>query len=354
MKNLVVLTCLIYLFVGCGPAATVEPESASGEIPPTTISMMTHDSFDISEETLAAFTEETGHTVEILRSGDAGEMVNKAILAKGNPLADVIFGIDNTFLSRALENDILVAYDSPALANIPDNLELNSQNRALPVDFGDVCLNYDIEWFETAGLSPPSNLDDLIDPAYEGLTVVQNPATSSPGLAFLMATVDAYGEDGYLDFWASLRDNGVQVTAGWEDAYYGNFTRYGGTAPIVVSYASSPPAEVIFADPPVDSAVTASVIGAKSCFRQIEFVGILEGSEHVKVAQEWVDFMLSETFQADIPLNMYVFPANENAALPAEFVEYAQIPDAPASLDTDLIARERENWIQAWTDIVLP
>lgn len=321
---------------------------------PTTLRLMTHDSFDISEETLAAFTEETGITVEVFKAGDAGQVVNQAVLAKDDPLADVLYGVDNTFLSRALENDIFVAYESAVAGDLRPDLRLDPENRVLPVDYGDVCLNYDKAWFAEQGLTPPQTLDDLVDPAYAGLTVVENPATSSPGLAFLLATVDTYGEEGYLDFWQALVDNDVQVASGWEEAYYGAFTAASdGDRPIVVSYASSPPAEVFFAETELSEAPTGTVIGDGACFRQIEFVGILNGTGNEEAAQKLVDFMLSPTFQEDIPLHMFVFPANDTAVLPEVFATYAEIPANPATLAPDDIAANREAWISAWTDVVL-
>ena len=343
MKKLLTLCVLLAIVViACGPAEVAGP---------VTLKLVTHDSFEISEETMTAFTEETGHTVEIVKQGDAGEMLNQNILSKNNPLGDVVFGIDNTFLSRALENEILLAYDSPALSNIPDSLKLDSGNHALPVDYGDVCLNYDKAWFADSGVEPPASLVDLADPAYAGLTVVQNPATSSPGLAFLLATIDAFGEDGYLDFWASMVANDVLVENGWSEAYYEAFSMYGGDRPIVVSYASSPPAEVFFGE--LDAAPTGTVISPHSCFRQIEFIGILDGTEHEAAAKQLVDFMLGTTFQEDVPMNMFVFPSNSEAALPDVFAEYAEIPDHPATVVPERISAERENWISAWTDVVL-
>ena len=250
------------LLAGCGPEGTPTPapgataegagatvESEEGE---RTLTVMTHDSFDVSDEVVAAFQEACNCQVQFLRSGDAGLMLNQALLSRGNPLADVIYGVDNTFLSRALEGDILEPYESPVLARIDDDLELDPSYHMLPVDYGDVCLNYDKAWFEEQGLAPPENLEDLVLPEYENLLVVENPASSSPGLAFLLATIDHFGETGdytYLDFWGELRANGVLVTPGWEDAYYGSFTYASdGDRPIVVSYASSPPVEVYFAE----------------------------------------------------------------------------------------------------------
>ena len=342
MKKIGLLLVLLLLLAACGPAE------------PVTLRLMTHDSFEISAETLEAFTADTGIQVEVFKAGDGGAMVNQAVLAKDDPIADVLFGVDNTFLSRALDNDIFVAYESPALADIPASLQLDSENRALPVDYGDVCLNYDKAWFAESDLEPPQSLADLADPAYASLTVVQNPATSTPGLAFLLATVGTYGEDGYLDYWQQLVDNDVLVTAGWEDAYWGQFSGASdGERPIVVSYASSPPAEVLFAEEPIDEAPTAAVVGDGACFRQIEFVGILSGTEHENEAQQLVDFMLSQTFQEDIPLNMFVYPANETAVLPDVFAEHSLIPDNPATVSPADITANREAWIEAWTETVI-
>ena len=326
---------------------------------PRTLQVMTHDSFDISEEIITAFEEEHDATVEILQAGDAGVVLNQAILSRDNPLADVLYGVDNTLLSRALDEDILVTYRSSLLEEIPDHLELDPLHRALPVDYGDVCLNYDKAWFAERGLTPPTGLEDLVKPEYRELTVVENPATSSPGLAFLLATVGHFGETGsytYLDYWADLRANDVLAVEGWEDAYWGQFT-YGsggeGQRPIVVSYASSPPVEVHFAETPFEEAPTAAVVGAGSCFRQVEFVGILKGAQNRKLAQDWVDYMLSAEFQEDIPLHMFMFPANQNAHLPEVFAEFAAIPQRPAEVDYADIGANREAWVEAWTGVVL-
>ena len=322
-----------------------------------TVTVMTHDSFDVSEQVVTAFQEQCGCTVQFLQSGDAGLMLNQALLSKDNPVADVIYGVDNTFLSRALEGDILEPYEAAALADIPDDLELDPEFRMLPVDFGDVCLNYDKAWFEEHDLRPPGSLQDLIRPEYKGLTVVENPATSSPGLSFLLATVGQFGEEGdydYLDYWAELRANDVLVTGGWEDAYWGNFTYASdGDRPVVVSYASSPPVEVYFAEEPFDTAPTGVVVSDGSCFRQIEFVGILAGTRNRDLAERWIDFMLGVTFQEDIPLKMFVFPANARAELPEVFAQFAEIPEHPVSLAPDAIEDNREAWVEAWTRTVL-
>lgn len=319
-----------------------------------TITLMTHDSFSVSKEVVAVFEKEQQVKVRFLKSGDAGAALIQAILSKDNPLADVFFGVDNTFFSRAIEADIFMPYNSPLLAKIPNEMELDKEHRLLPVDYGDVCLNYDKAWFKEHNLAPPIDLADLIKPAYSGLTVVENPATSSPGMAFLLATIGRFGQEGYLEFWERLRANKVIVASGWEDAYYGHFTAASkGDRPIVVSYASSPPAVVHYAEKPLTEAPTAAMVTTNNAFRQIEFVGILKGTKKPELAKKLVDFILSTTFQEDIPLQMFVFPANSSAKLPEVFVKHAIVADKPAMIDPAAIEANRDSWIEAWTNVVL-
>ena len=347
MKRFLLL--VILLVAACSPQATETQPTG-----PQTITIMTHDSFSASEEVVQSFEEANNATVVFLQSGEAGSVLNRAVLTKDAPLADLLFGVDNTFLSRALEEDIFESYESPLLDEIPDQYKLDDSNRAFPVDYGDVCINYDKAYFADNDLAVPQSLEDLTKPEYAGLLVVENPATSSPGLAFLLATVAHFGE-GFTEYWQALRDNGVVVVDGWETAYYTNFSGSSGRGPqpMVVSYGSSPAAEVIFAENPVDDAPTASILGPDTCFRQIEFVGILKGTQNRLLAEKFVDFMLSAEFQEDVPLQMFVYPVNPNAALPDEFTRYAQAPEQTAALPPEEISANRDTWIQAWTDVVL-
>lgn len=318
------------------------------------ITLMTHDSFNVSKEVLAEFEQKNKVRLRFLKVGDAGSAVNQAILSKNNPMADVFFGVDNTFMSRALKAGIFEPYRSEQLQHIPDRLKLDPQFRLLPVDFGDVCLNYDKQWFRKRNLTPPQGLDDLVKPAYKGLTVVENPATSSPGLSFLFATIGYFGESAFLDFWKQLRASDVLVVNGWEEAYWGHFSAASkGDRPIVVSYASSPPVEVFYAKEKPEEAPTAAVVSDRSCFRQIEFIGILKGTEQRELSEKLIDFMLGTTFQEDIPLQMFVFPANRKAKLPDVFTKHAVIADNPVVLSSEKITAKREQWIEDWTDTVL-
>lgn len=342
MKRILGYTLMLFGLFACNSDAQ-----------PRTLLVMTHDSFAVSEEIVAAFEAEHNVDVVFLKLGDAGEATNKAVLAADAPLADVFYGVDNTFLSRALEGEIFEPYQSPLLEVIPDEFELDPNHGALPVDYGDVCLNYDSTYFEENNITPPGNLEDLLKTEYASLLVVENPATSSPGLAFLLATIGHFGEDGYLEFWQGLVANDVKVVNDWETAYYTEFSRWGGERPIVVSYGSSPPVEMIFAEQPMEEPVTAAIVADESCFRQIEFVGILRGTGKRELAEAWVDYMLSVPFQEDLPLQMFVFPVNPEAQLQPEFVDYLAIPDSTAWVSPADIAAHREEWIAAWTDTVL-
>lgn len=321
--------------------------------------VLTHDSFAMTEEVLAAFEADSGVSIEILRSGDAGQMVNQAILSKNNPLGDLLYGVDNTFLSRALAAEIFAPYESPALKFVGEGFLPDDTFRVTPIDFGDVCLNYDIAYFEEHGLDLPGSLSDLTKTEYRGLLVAENPATSSPGLAFLLATIAEFGAEGdynYLHYWQDLADNDLLVVDGWTDAYYGEFMvtgRESGTRPMVVSYASSPPGEVYYSEDPDVGAITGAIVGDNMCFRQVEYVGILAGADNEEAARQFVDFMLSPAFQEELPLNMFVFPVREDIVLPAVFAEHASIPENPAFVEPADIEANREDWIQAWMEVML-
>jgi thiamine transport system substrate-binding protein len=343
----------IFLFIFLTACASIRPTDQSTKDTKNILTVMTHDSFAVSEAVVEAFEEQYQVNVRFLASGDTGSALNKAILSKDKPLADVFYGVDNTFLSRALAEDIFEIYTSPMLEKVPDQFELDPEHRALPVDFGDVCPNYDIRYFETRGIPAPQNLEDFTKPDYRGLLVVQNPATSSPGLAFLLATVGKYGIPGYLDYWSALKENDVLVVNDWNTAYNTEFTLYGGTRPIVISYSSSPAAEIIFSQEPRDMLSTYAITADGSCFRQIEFVGILKGTSQRDLAERWLDFMLSKPFQEDMPLQMFVFPVNQEAEMGDIFTRFLETPGSTSFVHPDEITANREAWIEAWTEIVL-
>jgi thiamine transport system substrate-binding protein len=334
-------------------ATGLSAAACGGDETPQEVVLVTHDSFAISEGVKRVFEEESGLRLRILKAGDAGEIVTRALLTAGNPEGDVLFGVDNNLVARALGGDVFAAYESPALDTVDPDLQLDLEHRVTPIDRGDVCLNYDKTWYAERGLKPPDSMGDLVDERYEDQLVVENPATSTPGLAFLLATVARFGDPEAQGFWRLLRLNGALVVDGWEEAYNVRFSGSSGKGPrpIVVSYASSPPAEVIFRDPRPAQAPTGVI--EDSCFRQIEFAGVLRGAKNEDGARELIDFMLSERFQADIPLQMFVFPARVGTPLPPEFEQFAVVPENPLELPPEDIEKNRERWVDEWTDIVV-
>ncbi len=309
--------------------------------------VLTHDSFVVSEAIITAFTAETGIKLEFLPAGDAGEVVNRAILTKDNPLADVLYGIDNSLLARALNEDIFIPYESPELANVTDRFEFDPTHSVTPVDVGYINFNLDKAYFVENNLALPTDITDLTSEPYKALTVVQNPATSSPGLGFMLTTIARFGEEGdytWLDYWRDLRGNEVQVSSGWSEAYYTSFTRYGGDKPIVLSYATSPSAE---------GGATVNLFCEYCAYEQIEAVGILKGSKNTEAAQQFIDFMLSADFQNDVPENMFVYPVIDGS-LPETFEQFAATPSQEqiARLPSDVIEANLQRWLKEWIAVV--
>ncbi len=328
---------------------------ACGEEEDSELVIMTHDSFDISETVIDEFETDNDATVVIQKAGDAGEALVRAILEKGNPSADLLYGIDNTYLERALEEKIFDKYRSDLLDQVPDEFEFDSTGHVTPIDYGYVNLNYDIGFLTENGLTAPETLEELTGSDWYESLVVENPATSSPGLAFLISTIAYFGEDDdydYLDFWADMKANGVLVKDGWSDAYYTDFTMYGGDRPLVVSYATSPAAEFLFSEEPIESPPTGNILIDNATFTQIEGIGILKGTNSKTLAKKFIDFALGTKFQEDFPDKMFVYPVNENAATPDSF-KFAEVPSQPVGISAEEIGEKREQWIQAWTSVVL-
>ncbi|MFI6947867.1 thiamine ABC transporter substrate binding subunit [Streptomyces sp. NPDC050422] len=323
-----------------------------------TVTLVSHDSFNASMDVLKEFTRQTGYTVKVLKSGDAGAALNQEILTKGSPRGDVFFGVDNTLLSRALDNGLFTPYEAKGLDQVAADVQLDAgKHRVTPVDTGDICVNYDKQYFADKKLAPPQSFDDLAKPAYKNLLVTENAATSSPGLGFLLGTVATYGEDGYQDYWKKLKSNGVKVVDGWEQAYNEEFSgsaggkKAKGDRPLVVSYASSPPVEVLYADPQPKTAPTGVATG--TCFRQIEFAGLLDGAKNEAGGKALLDFLIGKQFQEDMPLNMFVSPVTKGAKVPDLFTKFGATVDKPTTVAPDTIAKNREQWVQSWSSLVV-
>ncbi|HEY5859628.1 MAG TPA: thiamine ABC transporter substrate-binding protein [Actinomycetota bacterium] len=342
---------LSLIAIACTGEAT---DASSVPEEPVTITLLTHDSFDVSKEVVDTFERSSGITLKIVPAGDAGQLVNRAILSAGNPEGDVLFGVDDNLFPKAIEAGVFDTYRPAALDQVGPAIVLDPTDHVVPIDHGEVCLNIDRAWFADHRIEPPAGLEDLTSPTYRGLTVVENPATSTPGLSFLLATVARFGDPGFETFWTQLRANDVRVVDGWEQAYYGGFSGAGGgegDRPIVVSYASSPVAEVVFAEETLDEAPTAVV--TDGCYRQVEFAGVLAGTDHPAEAREVVDFLLSPDFQEDLPLRMFVYPVVEGTALPEVFERFGATVNDPLSMPPEDVAEHRADWVQRWTDLML-
>lgn len=356
MRRFVIpFTVVLALASACGSSGSSGSSGRSGTAKsPTTITLVTHDSFAVSKSVLNDFTKRTGVKVKVVASGDAGAALNQVILTKSHPLGDAFFGVDNTLLSRAVHAGIFEPYRSPQLSHVPAQYQLASRNELTPVDHGDVCVNFDRAELAKRKLTAPRTLADLAKPIYKDLLVTENPATSSPGLVFMLATIAKYGTGGWQRYWSSLRANGVKVEAGWDQAYNGDFSAGPGHGdrPLVVSYATSPPASV---DPGTKPLPAQAPVGTAldTCAKQIEFVGVLRGTHHQAAARQLVDEMLSTRFQQDMPLQMYVLPVRDGAKLPALFVKYADQPQHSFQLPPATVERNRETWIGQWTDRVI-
>ncbi|MGW0820937.1 thiamine ABC transporter substrate-binding protein [Streptomyces sp. NPDC002845] len=330
----------------------------TGSTDSKTVTLVSHNSFAASEDVLKAFEQQSGYKVKVLEDGDAGQAVNKAILTKDNPQGDVFFGVDNTLLSRALDNGLFQPYEAKGLDQVAEEYQVDEgRHRVTPVDTGDICVNYDKAYFTEHELEPPNSFDDLVKPEYKDLLVTENASTSSPGLGFLLGTAAEYGDDGWAGYWDKLKANGVKVVDGWEQAYNEEFSGSAGgkqakaDRPLVVSYASSPPAEVIFADPRPETAPTGVATG--TCFRQVEYAGLLSNAKNAEGGKALIDFMIGKAFQEDMPMNMFVYPVREGAQVPEEFTQYGPQAEDPETMAPEKIADKRDDWVKSWTSLVL-
>jgi len=354
MKRLLTLLLPLALAgTGCSLISTGDGESAapppeSGEMPGTVV-LVTHESFNLPKRLVRQFEEESGLDLEVRASGDAGELTTKLAVTRDNPIGDVAFGVDNSFASRALEEDVFDRLGVTLPAGVEEYVvPADAGERLAPMDVGHVCVNVDTAWFAERDLDPPATLDDLADPAYEGLFVTPSALSSSPGLAFLLTTVAAYGED-WPGYWEDLLANDTLVVDGWSDAYYGDFTQggEGGERPIVLSYDSSPAFTVPQGS---DESSTAALLD--TCFRQVEYAGVLAGAANPDGGRVLVEFLLSPAVQAALPESMYVFPVRDDVELPAEWAEHAEQPADPYVVDPAEIAANRDAWLQEWRDLV--
>ena len=326
-------TLLAASFVVAVTACSSSSSNSSIDATPNEVTLLAYDAFTPKEGIFDAFTAATGAKVKVVTGGDSGVLISKAILTAGTPEGDVLWGLDNTLLSRAQKAELLTSYE--------------------PVDTGDICVNYDKRWFASRNIAPPTSLEDLALPAYKNLLVVQDPVASSPGLGFLLGTIAHFGVDKWQNYWKSLKENGVRVSPDWTSAYTIDFSGSSGKGkyPLVISYGSSPPAEVLYAEKPIDTPPTAVI--ESTCFRQTEYVGALRGTRNPNLAAQLISYLLDVPFQESMPLSLFVFPVNKKAALPELFTKFAVAPKNPLTLDPTDIEKNRDAWLNSWREIIL-
>ena len=320
-------------FVLVVTSCSSQSSKSSTDATPNEVILLAYDAFTPKDGIFDAFTAATGAKVKVVTSGDTGTLISKAILTVGNPEGDVLWGLDNTLLSRAQKAELLTSYE--------------------PVDTGDICVNYDKQWFASRNIAPPTSLEDLALSTYKNLLTVQDPVASSPGLGFLLGTIAHFGVDKWQDYWKSLKANGVHIAPDWTTAYTIDFSGSSGKGkfPLVVSYGSSPPAEVLYAEKPIDTPPTAVI--ESTCFRQTEYVGALRGTRNPNNAKLLISYLLDEPFQESMPLSLFVFPVNKEATLPDLFTQFAVTPKNPLTLEPAEIEKNRDTWLNSWRDIIL-
>jgi len=328
-SRILIASFLVVIASACSsPTATTSTDATPNEV-----TLLAYDAFTPQEGIFDAFTAATGAKVKVVTGGDSGVLVSKAILTAGTPEGDVLWGLDNTLLSRAQKAELLTSYE--------------------PVDTGDICVNYDKQWFASRKVAPPTSLEDLALPTYKSLLVTQDPVASSPGLGFLLGTIAHFGINDWQDYWRSLKTNGLHVSPDWTTAYTIDFSGSSGKGkyPLVVSYGSSPPAEVLYAEKPIDTPPTAVI--ESTCFRQTEYVGALRGTRNPNNAKLLISYLLDVPFQESMPLSLFVFPVNEKAKLPELFTQFAVALKNPLTLDPADIEKNRDVWLNSWRDIIL-
>lgn len=347
-RGFVVLTAAAVLFSACSSDSVSTGGDGEADVRPV-IRLVTYSSFVINVEVLDAVEQRLGADIEIVARDDAGAALSQAILTAGRPEGDLFFGVDNTLMGRALAADLFEPLGDVDLSDTDPDLRLDDTGMLAPIQYGDVCVNYDIDALAEAGVRPPTEFADLVDPTYRSMLVIENPALSSPGLVFLAATHEAMGDEA-ANWWSSLKTNDVEVAGSWDDAWNVSYTVNGGERPLVVSYASSPPAEVFYSEGTLDA--PRSGVAAGTCARQVEFAGVLRGAEHPDLARELIGEMLSEQWQVSLPLSNFVLPARVGVDPPADFSDHFVAPSKPVALDPTVVASDSDAWIDEWRTLI--
>jgi thiamine transport system substrate-binding protein len=344
MKKAALLLSLMLLIVpvfGCIGKETSETESPKEQ----ELVVYTYDSFvswGLANATIPKFEEKYGVKVKLITLGDAGEVLNRLILEKDNPRADVVIGIDNNLIAKAIESGVLEPFKPSNIDVVPQELIFDPTYHVVPFDYGFIAVVYRKDEVK----NPPQSFEDLLKPEWSKSLIVEDPRTSSTGAAFLLWTIAVYGDPGYLYFWEKLKPNIYTITKGW-DSGWEMWDK--GEAPLFVSYATDPAYSAYAGgkEPNIGA-----IIFKEGGYPQIEGIGLVKGAKHKELAQKFIEFVLSEEFQKEIPLTNWMFPANKNAPLPEVF-KYAVKPDKIVTLDPKEIEKNYSRWLEEWTKLMV-
>lgn len=339
-------------------ATNINPVASTPATTGVTLTLLTYDSFALSKGLLEGFTAATGIGVVVRNGGDSGRVARSLVANRATPQADVVWGLGATNLQTAYAGAVLYPYMARTRSDMPSAFtKLVPNNEATPVAYRDVCVNYDKAFLTEQKLRVPTSFEDLIRPEFKNKFVVENPATSSTGLAFLLATIRHFGATGWQPYWTALRANEVKVVDSWAEAYQSNFTAGNpagltpGTFPLVVSYGSSPANAVALSANPAATEAPTGVIES-TCVRDVEFAAMVIGTRHQAEATQLMEFLSSVPVQEDVPLSMSIYPANTKARLPKTFTDFALNPATPIMLDPKQIDTNKNLWVNQWLTLM--
>jgi len=291
---------------------------------------ITYKSHKLIEKT---FEEKYSVDLELIAVDSAATLLNKVILEGSNTKADIILGLDMNLFNSAENSELFTAHN---LNNINEKLNLPIEWNSeifVPYNYGYFAFVYNSKKLK----NPPKSMDELLN-ITDARIVIQDPRTSTPGLGLLTWMKILYG-DSAQENWSKLNKKIISVTKGWTDAYYNFFMA--GEADIVLSYSTSPAAHIMFEE---NYDISASIF-KEGNYLSVEFAGILKSSKNKKVANIFLDFMLSDEFQKVIPSTNIMYPVT-NIKLPDAFNEL-EIPKA-LQLNPKEINDYKDEWINEW------
>ncbi|HPO26630.1 MAG TPA: thiamine ABC transporter substrate-binding protein [Petrotogaceae bacterium] len=291
----------------------------------------------IEDKLIGTFESSNNCKVNVVRLGDAGNMVARLKLEKKNPKADVVIGLDQSLSMSAISEGLLQPYISPMLSKLRDpNLIFDKDYYVTPFDYGAIAFVYDPSKLSKI----PEKMEDIS--AYKNSLIIQDPKSSSTGQALLIWTIALYN-DSWTDFWKKMKPAVLTVTPSWDDAF-SKFEQ--GEAPIMLSYATDGAYSYHY----YQSTKYKAFIPKDGAYVQIEGAGIVKGSKNKQLAQKFIDFLLSDEFQQEVALNQWMFPVTD-VKLPEAF-KYAVVPEKILSVDIKAISSQMDKYIKTWEEIM--